>query len=218
VGGAPMKTTRPPSIRFAHNFNGFVEVTAPRLHRLNPRQAHDFSSSRTTPKHTMKTLPLLLLTLLATALPAPAQNKPKPDFASLKDVIALIPRDVIKDLKQPSQIEAARRTANEILQRDAVGKTVTMEVELGEWAPWAGQDTDTDKIRFEIRNIPVDVSGLDFTVRCWVMMPPTEQAFLDKSRPGTKVKATGKLTRFVFSADSGGLFLNGDLRNSTLSR
>ena len=166
----------------------------------------------------MKTLPLLLLTLLATTLPALAQNIPKPDFASLKGVIALIPRDVIKDLKQPSKIEAARRTANEILQRDAVGKTVTMEVELSEWAPWAGQDTDTDKIRFEIRNIPVDVSGLDFTVRCWVMMPPTEQAFLDKSRPGTKVKATGKLTRFVFSADSGGLFLNGDLRNSTLSR
>ena len=50
------------------------------------------------------------------------------------------------------------------------------------------------------------------------MLPPTEQAFLDKSRPGTKVKATGKLTRFVFSADSGGLFLNGDLRNATLSR
>ena len=166
----------------------------------------------------MKILPLLILTLLATTLPAVAQNQPKPDFASLDDVIALIPRNVIKDLKQPSKIESARRTANEILQRDAVGKTVTMEVELGEWAPWAGQDTDTDKIRFEIRGIPVDVGGLDFTVRCWVMLPPTEQAFLDKAKSGMKVKATGKLTRFNFSSDSGGLFLNGDLRNSTLSR
>jgi hypothetical protein len=50
------------------------------------------------------------------------------------------------------------------------------------------------------------------------MLPPTEQAFLDKARAGMKVKATGKLTRFAFTAASGGLFLDGDLRNSTLSR
>ncbi len=147
-----------------------------------------------------------------------AQAPAKPDFASLKDVIALLPRDVIKDLKQPSQIEAARRTANEILQRDVVGKTVTIEVELGEWAPWAGQDTDTDKIRIGVRDMPVDISGLDFIVRLWVMLPPDQQAFLDKARPGMKVKATGTLTRFAFTAASGGLFLDGDLRKSTLSR
>lgn len=88
---------------------------------------------------------------------------------------------MIKDLKQPSQIEAARRTANEILQRDAVGKTVTIEVELGEWAPWAGQDTDSDKISFGVRDIPVDVSGFDFKVPLWVMLPSTEQAFTSVS-------------------------------------
>ena len=83
----------------------------------------------------MKLLIPALLTYLALGFSTQAQIAAKPDFASLKDVIALLPRDVIKDLKQPSQIEAARRTANEILQRDAVGKTVTLEVELGEWAP-----------------------------------------------------------------------------------
>lgn len=160
---------------------------------------------------------LAILFLLLTPI-LHAQAPAKPDFASLDDVIALLPREVIKDLKQPSQIEAARRTANEILQRDAVGKTVTIEVELGEWAPWAGEEDNTDKIRIGVRDIPVDVSGLDFTVRLWVMLPPTEQAFLDKARPGMKVKATGKLTRFAFTTASGGLFLDGDLRNSTLSR
>lgn len=80
----------------------------------------------------MNTLTLTSLFLLFTPI-LYAQAPAKPDFASLKDVIALLPREVIKDLKQPSQIEAARRTANEILQRDAVGKTVTIEVELGEW-------------------------------------------------------------------------------------
>jgi hypothetical protein len=164
-------------------------------------------------------LPILIaLALLSWCPPATAQVPAKPDFASLKDVIALLPRDVIKDLKQPSQIEAARRTANDILQRDAVGKTVTIEVELGEWAPWAGQDTDTDKIRIGVRDMPVDVSGLDFIVRLWVMLPPDQQAFLDKARAGMKVKATGTLTRFAFGAASGGLTLDGDLRKSTLSR
>jgi hypothetical protein len=164
-------------------------------------------------------LPILIaLALLSWCPLATAQAPAKPDFASLKDVIALLPRDVIKDLKQPSQIEAARRSANEILQRDVVGKTVTIEVELGEWAPWAGQDTDTDKIRIGVRDMPVDVSGLDFMVRLWVMLPPDQQAFLDKARPGMKVKATGTLTRFAFTAASGGLFLDGDLRKSTLSR
>ena len=164
-------------------------------------------------------LPILIaLALLLWCPLATAQAPAKPDFASLKDVIALLPRDVIKDLKQPSQIEAARRSANEILQRDVVGKTVTIEVELGEWAPWAGQDTDTDKIRIGVRDMPVDVSGLDFMVRLWVMLPPDQQAFLDKARPGMKVKATGTLTRFAFTAASGGLFLDGDLRKSTLSR
>jgi hypothetical protein len=91
-------------------------------------------------------------------------------------------------------------------------------VELGEWAPWSGQETDTDKIRIGVRDMPVDVAGLDFIVRLWVMLPPTEQAFLDKARAGMKVKATGKLTRFAFTSASGGLFLDGDLRNSTLSR
>jgi hypothetical protein len=166
----------------------------------------------------MKLLIPALLTYLALGFSTQAQIAAKPDFASLKDVIALLPRDVIKDLKQPSQIEAARRTANEILQRDAVGKTVTLEVELGEWAPWSGQETDTDKIRIGVRDMPVDVAGLDFIVRLWVMLPPTEQAFLDKARAGMKVKATGKLTRFAFTSASGGLFLDGDLRNSTLSR
>ncbi len=166
----------------------------------------------------MKTpIPVALAFLIFSPL-LHAQVPAKPDFASLKDLIALLPRDVIKDLKQPSQIEAARRAANEILQKDAVGKTVTIEVELGEWAPWAGQDTDTDKIRIGVRDMPVDVSGLDFIVRLWVMLPPTEQAFLDKARAGMKVKATGKLTRFAFTSASGGLFLDGDMRNSTLSR
>lgn len=166
----------------------------------------------------MKTPTLVTLAVLFLTPLLHAQAPAKPDFASLKDVFALLPRDVIKDLKQPSRIEAARRTANEILQRDAVGKTVTIEVELGEWAPWAGQDNETDKIRIGVRDMPVDVSGLDFIVRLWVMLPPTEQAFLDKARAGMKVKATGKLTRFGFTAASGRLFLDGDLRNSTLSR
>jgi hypothetical protein len=166
----------------------------------------------------MKLLIPALLTYLALGIFTHAQAPAKPDFSSLDDVIALLPREVIKDLKQPSQIEAARRTANEILQRDAVGKTVTIEVELGEWAPWAGQDTDTDKIRVGVRDMPVDVSGLDFIVRLWVMLPPTEQTFLDKAKTGMKVKATGTLTRFAFTSAGGGLFLDGDLRKSTLSR
>jgi hypothetical protein len=166
----------------------------------------------------MKLLVTVVFTMLSLVSFVEAQAQAKPDFASLDDVIALLPREVIKNLKQPSQIEAARRAANEILQRDAVGKTVTIEVELGEWAPWSGQDTDTDKIRIGVRDMPADVSGLDFVVRLWVMLPPTEQAFLDKARSGMKVKATGKLTRFAFTSAGGGLFLDGDLRNSTLSR
>jgi len=166
----------------------------------------------------MKTPTLVTLAFLFFAPLLHAQAPAKPDFASLKDVIALIPREVIKDLKQPSQIEAARRTANEILQRDAVGKTVTIEVELGEWAPWAGNEASTDTIRIGVRDMPVDVSGLDFIVRLWVMLPPAEQAFLDKARGGMKVKATGTLTRFAFTAASGRLYLDGDLRRSTLSR
>ncbi|MDH4409098.1 MAG: hypothetical protein QE273_05725 [Verrucomicrobiales bacterium] len=59
--------------------------------------------------------------------------------------------------------------------------------------------------------MPVDVSGLDFTVRLWVMLPPIEQAFLDKAREGMKAKATGKLPRIAFTAASGSLLLDGDL-------
>ena len=57
----------------------------------------------------------ILFLLLAPILHA--QAPAKPDFASLDDVIALLPREVIKDLKQPSQIEAARRALTRHIKR-----------------------------------------------------------------------------------------------------
>jgi|688.fasta_scaffold82394_3 hypothetical protein len=58
----------------------------------------------------MNSLSVTSLLLLLTPF-LHAQAPTKPDFASLNDVTALLPGEVKKDLKQPSQIEAAQRTA-----------------------------------------------------------------------------------------------------------
>ena len=165
----------------------------------------------------MKFLFVLTAITLAT-LSLRAQVNPAPDFESLEAVIKLIPRDAIKDLKQPSKIEAARRTANDALQNGAVNKIVTFELELGERSAWAGGENSTDKIQVATKDMPVDIGGLDFIVRLWVMTPQDQEAVLDKLRPGDEVKVTGKLTRFAFTAASGKLFLDGDLRQSKFER
>jgi len=159
---------------------------------------------------------LVIIAITLSTVSLRAQVAPAPDFESLEDVIKLIPRDVIKDLKQPSKIETARRTANDVLQNGVVNKTVTFELELGERSAWAGGENTTDKIQVATKDMPVDIGGLDFIVRLWVMMPQDQEAVLDKQRPGAEVKVTGKLTRFAFTAASGKLFLDGDLRQSRL--
>ena len=156
------------------------------------------------------------LVLLSWLSPLRSQDKPVPNFKSLDEVLKVLPKDVLKDLKQPSKIEAARRTANEVLQKEVVDKIVTFELELGEWTPWAGATDETDKIRVGVKDMPVDIVGLDFVVRLWVMLPRDQELILKKIRPGDEVEVTGKLTRFGFSAAGGKIFLDGDIRHSKI--
>jgi hypothetical protein len=150
--------------------------------------------------------------------PALAQAPVEPDFTSLKELVALIPRETIKSFKQPSQIETARQAANVILNQQAVEKTASIDVEIGEWEPWSGGENPTDSIRLGVRETDVDVSGLDFKVRLWVFLPATQQAVLEKLRPGSKVTASGRLNRLSFTTAGGRLYLDGDLRSAELTR
>lgn len=137
------------------------------------------------------------------------------DEISLEDVIGFIPKEVFKQFKRSSEIESARRSANDILLEKAVGKIVTFDVELGDRSAWAG-DGSADKFQVAIKEIEME-EGVDFTVRLWVFLPIDDEGILNDLDSGDEVEVTGKLTRFEFTTSGADIFLSGDLRGARIT-
>jgi hypothetical protein len=171
----------------------------------------------------MKVLPLpvplrSLLAYLLLGVPVLTQAEPPvvAAYTSFEEVIKLIPGEVLKGFKRSSEMEAARRSSNDILVEKAVGKMMTFKVELGERSSWAG-DGSADKFQVAIKEIEMKESGVVFTVRLWVMLPIEDEGILNDLRPGDEVKVTGKLTRFEFTTSGAKIFLSGDLRGARIT-
>ncbi len=171
----------------------------------------------------MKILPLIaplrtLPALFLLGFPVLIQAEPPvaATYVSFEEVIELIPSEVLKQFKRPSEIEAARRSCNDILLEKAIGKIVTFDVELGDRSAWAG-DGSADKFQVAIKEIPMDEGGVDFTVRLWVFLPIEDEAILNALRQGDEVEVTGKLTRFEFTTSGANIFLSGDLRGARIT-
>jgi hypothetical protein len=83
---------------------------------------------------------IVLLAIVALAPNSFAQANPQVSFATLKDLIDVLPHPLVQELKISTKIEGARERANDLFRQNAVGKTATMTLRASEWHDETGAD------------------------------------------------------------------------------
>jgi hypothetical protein len=151
--------------------------------------------------------------------PAAAQNKPGAprdlsQFHSIKEIIDLIAKQTLLQLKVPVKSEAARAVANEILARKAVNTRVTFKVRVETWQPWSSPG-NPDKFTITAPSQTMNFSGVAMNIQTWMSVPPEGEIGLAGLQKGRDATVTGEIGRAQISNNpSEGLVFHLSLRHS----
>lgn len=129
--------------------------------------------------------------------PAAAQNKaaaPKDQsqFHSIKEIIDLIPKKTLLELKVPVKSRTAQASANEVLARKAVNMRATLKVRVGSWQPWSGPG-NPDKFTITVPWQTMNFGGVAMRIQIWVSLPPEGERGLSGLQNGRDATVTGEI-------------------------
>jgi hypothetical protein len=150
---------------------------------------------------------------------ANAQNAPQeaPTFHSVKEVVELVPKKTIMQMKVPTQMEAAKTEANGLLAQNALGKFATWKIKVVKWSPWDAPGVVPSKFRVDALEQTVNVNGAVIGVRMMVYLPADAEAIVTKLSRGSEATVTGHLNRVDFTNNKGeGLKLNFDMTRTKI--
>jgi hypothetical protein len=149
-----------------------------------------------------RTLGLLSSLVLACGLdlpaaePAPAE---KGGITDVKQALADIPRDVMKDLRYGSRtMEDAATKATAVARKNVEGKTASLKMTVQFVEKFQRKDTpDVTSIRLRQSNDTVREGGVTFTVFLMTVLDESEKEKAAKLDKGSKVTITGKISNAV---------------------
>jgi hypothetical protein len=135
-------------------------------------------------------------------------DKPEAQIRSVKDLVDLVPKKTMQELKQKLKMEDARKAANEVFANQAKSRTGSFMVKAAGWDPWTGGGVNMeDKFRMTLSQ-SLNTGGLNIQVLFWIYFPAEQQAALAKTAKGKEMKVTGELAEVQFVNDpSAGLQL-----------
>jgi hypothetical protein len=150
---------------------------------------------------------------------AQAQNAPQdaPAFHSVKEVVDLVPKKTIMQLKVTSEMEAAKTEANGLLAQNAVGKFATWKIKVVKWTPWDAPGVVPSKFRVDALEQTINVNGSVIGVRMMIYLPAEAEPIVTKLSRGSEATVTGHLNRVDFTTNKGeGIKLNFDMTRTKI--
>jgi len=167
-------------------------------------------------------LPFLAATLaLVVAVQAAEEIAPPngvADFNSVKDILDLVPKRALMQLKNPREIEAAKTTANAAFAQRALHKWITLKIRIKKWQPYEAQGVIPSKYRVEAEEEIANVSGALVGVRAWVNLGAAAEPIITKMVHGEELTVTSYLNRVELAANPGDaqVKLNLELSRTTI--
>jgi hypothetical protein len=162
----------------------------------------------------LRTAAVLLFSLAdgIAADPKPAAGA-KAQIQSAKDILSLVPKPTLQDLKQKLKADAARLAANEALSREAKDKPASFKIKSVNWDPWDNPGME-EKYRMMISQ-PLSAGGLNMQVNMWFYFTADQQAALAKTGKGQDLTVSGELYEVRFDNNPPeGLTLHIDVRKA----
>jgi hypothetical protein len=168
-------------------------------------------------------LTLLIVGLNAvSALVASAADETAPpngvvNFHSAKEIVDLIPRQAMMQLKIPTQAEAAKTAANAALSQNALDKWVSWKVKVVKWEPWDSPGVVPNKFRISVADQNMNVNGTLIGVRMLVYLGADAEPIVTKLNKGADVTVTSFLNRVdVTNNKAEGLKVNLDMTRTKI--
>jgi hypothetical protein len=165
---------------------------------------------------------LPLITAMAVALAADAADDTSPpngvvNFHAVKEIVDLVPKHALMQLKLPTQMETAKTEANTALTQNAEGKWVTWKVKVVKWEPWDARGVVPSKFRITTQEQPMNVNGTVFGVRMTVFLGADAEPVVTKLNKGAEVTVTSYLNQVDFTSNKGeGIKLNLDMTRTKI--
>jgi len=165
---------------------------------------------------------LLLIPVITVAFVAQAADEVAPPngivkFHAVKEIIDLVPKQTIMQLKIPSQMEAAKTAANTALSENALGNWVTWKVKVLNWEPWDSPGVVPNKFRISVPDQTMNVNGTVFGVRILVYLGADAGPIVTKLKKGAEVTVTSYLNRVDFTTNKPeGLKFNLDMMRTQI--
>lgn len=155
-------------------------------------------------------LGFLLALVLGISLPATAQTAPKGGAApgvitTPAELLAGLPREVIKDLRPGSRdILDATAKATTAIRKNIEGKTASFKMTLRSVEKFQRRE-EPDVTRYRLLGTITKLreAGIMFDVHLMSVPEASENAKLEKLGPGSKVTVTGKITNIEFLSKKG---------------
>ena len=162
-----------------------------------------------------------LVAILVFTLAAQADDIAPPngvvDFHSVKEIVDLVPRQALMQLKIPTQMEAAKTAANSALSQNALNKWVTWKVKVQKWEPWDAPGVVPSKFRISVPEQTMNVNGTVFGVRMMIYLGADAEPVVTKLNKGTEITVTSFLNRVDFTTNKAeGTKLNFDMTRTKI--
>ena len=163
-----------------------------------------------------------LLVFIAVSVPAKAADETAPpngvaNFHSVKEIVDLVPRQTLMQLKIQSQMESARTAANAALVQSAKDKWLTCKVKVVKWEPWDSPGVVPSKFRIDAQEQMMNINGVTFGARMMVYLGADAEDVVTKLNKGAEVTVTSYLNRVDFTNNKGeGTKLNLDMTRTKI--
>ena len=145
----------------------------------------------------------LAITLAARASDDIAPPNGVVNFHSVKEIVDLVPKHALMQVKIPTQAEAAKTEANAALAQNAEGKWVSWKVKVVKWEPWDARGVVPSKFRIETQDLPMNVGGTAFSVRMLVYLGAEAEPAVTKLNKGAEITVTSYLNRVDLTSNKG---------------
>jgi hypothetical protein len=126
------------------------------------------------------------------------------DFRSLHELLEVVPKHVLAQLKTPKDAGSARMTANAAFADKALHKWVTLKVRVKKWEPFEAPGVVPIKYRVEAEEESANASGVIIPVQTWVNLGADAEPIVTNLAHGEDLTVTAFLNRVEITDTPGG--------------
>ena len=155
---------------------------------------------------TFLAITLALALALAGSVPAAEETSPPKgvaDFRSLKELLEVVPKHVLVELKSPKDMEAAKAKANAAFEQKALFKWITLKIKVAKCEPFEAEGVIPIKYRVEAQEETANVSGTAVGVHIWVNLGADAEKIVPRLVRGAELTVTSYLNRVELTNNPG---------------